>query len=155
MIYICAKQQTLSFYENDQLKKTYPISTGLKGLGEVAGSEQTPRGLHQIRAKIGEGMPIFTVFKGRRPTGETYSEALLEADPKRDFILTRILWLSGLEVGRNRLGNVDTFRRFIYIHGACEKNIGTPASHGCIRMMNQDIIELFSSVTVGEKVLIA
>lgn len=129
------------------------ISTGRKGVGEVNGSEQTPRGWHQIRAKIGAGQPENTVFVARRPTGELYSPAMRQQYPGRDWILTRILWLSGLEPGRNRLGNVDTMRRFIYIHGCPDDDaMGVPGSRGCVKMRNRELIELFERVPVGTRV---
>ncbi len=128
----------------------YPVSTSKYGAGEVRGSYQTPRGRHVIRAKIGAGSPLDSVFRGRRPTGEIYSAALAREFPERDWILTRILWLSGTEVGRNRLGNVDTMRRYIYIHGTPDtEELGVPGSIGCIRMRNRDIVELFDLVPVG------
>lgn len=133
----------------------YSISSGLKGIGQVKGSEQTPLGLHDIRAKIGANMPMNTVFVGRRPTGEIYSSELAVQFPKRDWILTRILWLRGLELGLNRLGDVDTMQRFIYIHGCPDSApMGVPQSHGCIRMHNKDIVKLFDKVLPGEHVLI-
>ncbi|GMR20319.1 MAG: L,D-transpeptidase [Gammaproteobacteria bacterium] len=126
------------------------ISTAKNGVGEVMDSEQTPRGVHIIRAKIGAGARSDTVFVGRRPTGEIYSTELRKQHPDRDWILTRIMWLSGTEVGRNRLGNVDTMRRYIYIHGApFDDPMGVPNSHGCIKMHNKDIITLFDNVPVG------
>ena len=113
-------------------------------------SEKTPCGLHTVRAKIGAGAPEGAVFAGRRPTGEICTPELYRGDPERDWILTRILWLSGLEPGRNRLGNVDSMQRYIYIHGTPEDfALGTPASHGCVRMSNADVIELFDEVEVG------
>jgi len=132
-----------------------PISTALNGVGEQKNSGCTPRGMHQIRALIGSGLPENTVFVGRRPTGEIYSDALGDKFPSRDWILTRILWLSGLEVGRNRLANVDTMQRYIYIHG-CPDDLpmGMPLSHGCIRMRNKDLLALFELVEQGTKVLI-
>lgn len=124
--------------------REYPVSTALAGVGEVSGSYQTPRGHHLIRAKIGAGVPENTVFVRRRPTGEIWTPALSEAFPGRDWILTRILWLSGCEPGVNRLGCVDTMRRYIYIHGSPDTaEMGVPGSHGCIRMCNADIIDLF------------
>lgn len=127
--------------------KHYAISTSKNGAGELNGSYCTPRGSHIIRAKIGAGYPLNTVFVERRPTGEMYSLELARNFPRRDWILTRILWLSGCEPGRNRLGRVDTMRRAIYIHGSPDSaEMGKPGSHGCIRMRNQDIIELFDLV---------
>ena len=131
------------------------VSTAKNGPGELVNSECTPRGRHQIRACIGEDMPSNTIFVGRRPTGQIYSEALSAQFPERDWILTRILWLSGLEVGRNRLANVDTMQRYIYIHGCPDSlPIGKPLSHGCIRMHNRDLLVLFDLVKVGTQVTI-
>lgn len=133
----------------------YPVSTARNGAGERRGSHRTPRGAHRVRAKIGAGAPAGAVFVGRRPTGEIYRPGLAKADPKRDWILTRILWLCGEEIGRNRLGEVDSMRRYIYIHGAPdEAPMGVPGSIGCIRMRNADVIELFDRVPAGAKVLI-
>ena len=142
--------QTMTLLDGDVELKTYPISTSRFGLGEEHGSFRTPRGRHVIRAKIGAGAPPNTVFRGRRPTGEVYSEELKRAFPERDWILTRILWLSGTEVGRNRLGDVDTMRRYVYIHGMPDSEpLGVPGSIGCIRMRNGDIVELFDLVPPG------
>lgn len=131
------------------------VSTAKNGPGEETGSECTPRGWHLIRAKIGAGCAANTVFVGRRPTGEVYTPQLGGNFPDRDWVLTRVLWLSGLEVGRNRLGSVDTMRRYIYIHG-CPDSVGleVPDSHGCIRMRNDDVVRLFDQVDVGARVLI-
>jgi len=147
--------QKMMVCSDDVVVKEYLISTGKNGVGELFGSEKTPRGLHVIRAKIGANCPANTVFVGRRPTGEIFSPELREKFPDRDWILTRIFWLSGLEVSKNRLGNVDTMRRFIYIHGTPDDVLlGTPGSRGCIRMHNNDIIELFNLVPVGTRILI-
>ena len=147
--------QTLILYDNNKEVRPYLVSTGLKGVGENNGSEQTPRGWHIIRAKIGEGCPLNTVFVERRPTGEIYTTELCRQNPRRDWILTRILWLSGLEVGKNRLGSVDTMRRCIYIHGSPDTAMmGEPGSHGCIRMHNDDMVELFGLVSAGDKIFI-
>ena len=129
--------------------KRYAISTSKNGAGEQNGSYCTPRGSHIVRAKIGAGRPLNTVFVERRPTGEVYSPELARSFPKRDWILTRILWLSGCEPGYNRLGKVDTMRRAIYIHGSPDSaEMGKPGSHGCIRMRNEDLVELFDLVPV-------
>lgn len=148
-------EQECRLWLNGRSVFSSPVSTALNGVGEQNGSGQTPTGWHQIRACIGEGMPVNTVFRGRRPTGEIYSEALAAQHPQRDWILTRILWLSGLEPGKNRLGQVDSMRRYIYIHGTPDTEpMGEPRSHGCIRMRNDDVIKLFSMVTPGLPVLI-
>lgn len=145
--------QKLFVYVNNQIVREYIISTAKNGVGEVNGSEQTPRGWHIIRAKIGAKQLSNTVFVNRRPTGEIYTPELRKLYPERDWILTRILWLSGLEPGKNRLGNVDTMRRYVYFHGTPDENkMGSPGSRGCIRMSNQDMIELFDWIPVGTKV---
>ena len=129
------------------------IATAKKGVGEQNGSEQTPRGRHIIRAKIGGGAAANAVFVGRRATGEIYSPQLRTLFPQRDWILTRILWLSGLEPGKNRLGKVDTMRRYIYIHGCPDEDpMGVPSSHGCVKMRNDEIIALFDLIEVGTPV---
>ena len=146
-------QQLELFDDADTLLRRYPVSTAANGAGEVSGSQQTPRGRHLVRAKIGGDQPINTVFRSRRPTGEIYTPELGETQPERDWILTRILWLTGCEPGLNRGGCVDTLRRFIYIHGCPDTEpMGEPRSHGCIRMHNRDLMELFDAVTVGTRV---
>lgn len=135
---------------NNGTIKSYLISSAKKGTGQQYGSFCTPLGQHIVRAKIGKGQPVNTVFIKRRPTGEIYSQALAQQFPNRDWILTRILWLSGCEPGWNRLGTVDTMRRYIYIHGSPDTaEMGKPGSIGCIRMRNNDILELFESVSAG------
>ena len=147
--------QQLIVWQQQQERARFTISSALKGVGEIQGSEQTPRGQHIIRAKIGANLPLNTVFKARRPTGEIYSAELAEKYPNRDWILSRIMWLSGCERGKNRLGQCDTMRRYIYIHGTPDTEpMGVPLSHGCIRMRNQDIAELFTLVPVFTPVLI-
>ena len=129
------------------------ISTARNGVGEENGSEKTPRGAHYIRARIGAGLPADAVLVSRRPTGEIYSPSLRAAFPNRDWILTRILWLCGLEPGKNRLGKVDTMRRYIYIHGCPDEDpMGAPGSRGCVKMRNREIIELFDRVAPGTRV---
>ena len=147
-------QQILTvFNAQHQSIAHYPISTAANGAGCEKNSGCTPLGQHIIRAKIGEGAPSGSVFVGRRPTGEVCTPELMVEFPNRDWILTRILWLSGTEVGVNRLGNVDTMQRYIYIHGTPDSNaIGVIGSHGCIRMRNADIIALFDIVDVGVEV---
>lgn len=147
--------QRLLVKKNQLIQKEYLISTGKAGAGEEYGSEKTPRGKHIIRAKIGAGCVPNTVFRARRPTGEIYNLELRAQYPKRDWILTRIFWLSGLEINKNRLGSVDTMRRYIYIHGTPDDvELGKPGSRGCVRMRNSDIIELFEYVPAGAHVLI-
>lgn len=147
--------QRLSLHAGTRLLAEYAVSTARNGGGERQGSHCTPRGRHRVRAKIGAGAPAGTVFIGRRPTGEIYSPELAAAQPGRDWILTRILWLCGEEIGRNRLGAVDTMRRYIYIHGAPDDSaMGVPGSIGCIRMRNVDVIDLFDRVPVGTPVVI-
>mgnify|MGYP001385527309 CR=1 FL=1 len=133
----------------------FPVSTALNGPGEREGSGCTPRGWHRVVARIGEGLPSHAVLVGRRPTGEIYSPQLARDFPDRDWILTRILWLQGLEVGRNRMGNLDSMRRYIYIHGTPDSEpMGVPVSHGCIRMRNDDLLLLFDRVPAGARVWI-
>ncbi len=154
-IHISIQQQKLSVYAAELLLKSYQICTAKNGAGEQFGSDCTPRGEHIIRAKIGEGSPLGSVFVGRRLTGEIYSPNLAEEYPGRDWILTRILWLSGVEPGKNRLGKVDTMQRYIYIHGAPDELVcAEPSSHGCIRMLNKEVAELFTKIAVGTRVLI-
>lgn len=133
----------------------YPISSARNGADERNGSNGTPRGRHRVRARIGAGRPLGGVFVARRPTGEIWSRDLAARYPQRDWILTRILWLCGEEPGLNRGGEVDSMRRFIYIHGTPETEpMGIPLSHGCIRMRNQDVAQLFDWLTVGTPVII-
>lgn len=155
LIKVSVSQQRLELYDDDTLLRSYSVATAKNGVGEIKGSEQTPRGWHTIRAKIGDGRPANTVFVGRRPTGETFSNGMREQFPRRDWILTRILWLSGLEPGVNRLGQVDTMRRYIYIHGCPDSDeMGAPSSHGCVKMRNSDVIDLFDRVPARTRVLI-
>ncbi|SNR89037.1 L,D-transpeptidase [Pseudomonas segetis] len=149
-IHISIADQRLYGFADGRLLLRLPVSTALNGVGEQNGSGCTPRGRHQVRAKIGAGLPLAAVLRGRRWTGEIWSAALAEAFPGRDWILTRILWLSGCEPGRNRMGNVDTFRRYIYLHGTPDTEpMGKPLSHGCIRLRNVDIEQLFPQVPVN------
>ncbi|MBU0501095.1 MAG: L,D-transpeptidase [Gammaproteobacteria bacterium] len=150
-IVISIPEQRLRLYEDDRLFREYPISSGANGLGEQFGSGCTPRGRHRIRLKIGGDSAPGSVFVGRRPTGEIYCEALCAQARQRDWILSRILWLTGAEPGRNRGGVVDTLRRFIYIHGTPDTEpMGEPRSHGCIRMHNRDVIDLYELVSNGD-----
>ncbi|MGM0541987.1 MAG: L,D-transpeptidase family protein [Pseudomonadota bacterium] len=158
-IFISISHQTLTLISNEQNHavpiRCYSVSSGLNGAGCEKSSGKTPLGLHQVRAKIGHDAPINTVFIGRRATGEIYNKALAACYPQRDWILSRILWLSGKEVGVNRLGNVDSMQRYIYIHGTPDSEpMGRPLSHGCIRMRNDDLMELFDLIETGTEVMI-
>jgi len=138
------------FDDNGKLLRSFEVSTAANGAGEENGSFCTPRGKHYIRAKIGAGQPVNSVFVKRRPTGEIYTPELGMAHAGRDWILTRILWLCGKEPGYNRHGSCDTMRRYIYIHGTPDSTeLGKPGSHGCVRMRNADLLELFELVPVG------
>ena len=146
-IHLSIAGQELTLFDDDGKLISYPVSTAERGVGEERGSYRTPRGKHIIRAKIGAGQAANSVFVARRPTGEIYTPELGQTFPERDWILTRILWLSGCEPAFNRLGCVDTMRRYIYIHGSPDSVImGKPGSHGCIRMRNADIVDLFDRV---------
>lgn len=153
-IEISIAQQTLALCgERGRELARYSVSTSRNGPGEMRGSYCTPRGRHVVRARIGAGQPVNTVFVRRRPTGEIWTPELGAKFPGRDWILTRILWLSGCEPGFNRLGAADTMRRFIYIHGSPDAvEMGQPGSIGCIRMRNADILELFELATPGTPV---
>jgi len=155
-INISIATQTLTLLDNDaELLAQFPVSTAANGVGCEKDSGCTPLGAHVIRAKIGEGVAPNTVFVGRRATGEIWSPELMAEHPNRDWILTRILWLSGKEVGKNRLGNVDTMQRYIYIHGTPDvTDMSVVGSHGCVRMRNADMIALFDMVVVGTTVYI-
>ena len=149
--------QQLYLYQNsdtgDILLGRFPVSTARNGAGELADSFCTPRGAHRIAQKIGEDAPLFTVFKARVATGEIWTPELEATDPGRDWILSRILWLDGLEPGKNQGNNVDSHARYIYIHGTNEEDqIGRPVSHGCIRMRNTDVVALFDQVSVDTRV---
>jgi lipoprotein-anchoring transpeptidase ErfK/SrfK len=151
-----ARQSLTLFDAHGEVLLRYPVSTATRGAGEQRGSYCTPRGKHLIRAKVGAGQAVNTVFVARRPSGEIYTPELGRAFPERDWILTRILWLSGCVRDYNRLGAVDTMRRYIYIHGSPdEAAMGIPRSHGCIRMRNADIVELFDRVPCYTRVEIS
>jgi hypothetical protein len=149
-IRISLRRQQLEVLEGVRVTACYSVSTSAKGAGEQVGSEQTPRGTHEVRELIGGGAPIGAVFVGRCQTGEICTMELQTASPGRDWILSRVIWLSGLEIGRNAGGEVDTYDRYIYIHGTPDDEpMGEPRSHGCIRMRNEDVIELFEMLEIG------
>ena len=155
LIRISIDEQRLQLLDGENILMDTAVATAANGPGEVMHSECTPRGWHRIRARIGAGCPPGTVFVGRRPTGEIYSPALRDAEPRRDWMLTRILWLCGMEPGKNRFGEVDSMRRYIYIHGCPDEDVmGVPSSHGCVKMRNDEVIALFDRVPVGTRVLI-
>ncbi|MCW4151193.1 L,D-transpeptidase [Halomonas sp. 18H] len=142
--------QQLTLHQGREALWSCAVSTGAAGTGELDGSGCTPLGWHYVRAAIGEGQPPGTVYRGRRPTGEVFDEHLAAAHPERDWILTRILWLCGLESGRNRGGQVDSQRRYIYLHGTPPNEpMGVPASHGCIRLRDADLLEVFQRARAG------
>ena len=149
-IEISISSQTLWLKSGNKIIKNYSVSTARNGPGEEQDSECTPRGVHVIAEKIGAGCEPDTVFVGRRPTGEIYTPELRQRFPERDWIVTRILWLKGCEPGVNQGAEVDTYRRYIYIHGAPDDvPMGRPGSRGCIRLCNRDMIELFDLSDVG------
>jgi len=154
-IEIDISRQLLRLYNGSDIVKEYAVSTAKNGPGELQDSECTPRGEHVIVEKIGGDCPPDTVFVSRTPTGEIYTPELRKQFPDRDWIVTRIMWLQGTEPGKNRGGNVDSRERFIYIHGAPDDvEMGRPGSRGCIRMRNQDVIELFDRVATGTRVVL-
>ena len=149
-LHVSIADQMLYGFSDGHLRVRLPVSTARNGVGEHNGSGCTPRGRHQVRARIGDGLPLGAVLRGRRWTGEVWNPDLHEQFPGRDWILTRILWLSGCEPGFNRLGPVDTFRRYIYLHGTPDSEpMCVPLSHGCIRLRNADLLDLFARVPVG------
>jgi L,D-transpeptidase YbiS len=155
LIRISLAEQALELLSGGQRLRRYAVSTAHNGAGELEGSGCTPRGWHEVRAKIGTGCALGSVFVGRRASGEIYSEALAAEFPERDWILTRILWLRGLERHRNRHGRVDSMRRYIYVHGCPDSEpMGVPVSHGCVRMRNADVVDLFERVPAGTRVWI-
>ena len=152
---ISISRQTLTCFEDDKQVQSFSISSALNGVGQQSGSGQTPLGEHYIRAKIGSGNSPYSVFVGRRFTGEIYSDELASQYPKRDWILTRIMWLCGTELGKNRLGKVDSMQRYIYIHGTPDSEpMGIAKSHGCIRMRNDDVLKLYDWVPTSCPVMI-
>lgn len=155
IIYVSTAKQEMICYENSQTSHTYSVSTGKNGVGELINSERTPRGWHQVFSVIGSDLPKNSVFVHRQWTGEFFTDELAQANPHRDWILTRIVQLDGIEIGRNKGEDVDSLRRCIYIHGTPDSNpMGKPLSHGCIRMRNDDIIELVKWINSNTLVFI-
>lgn len=154
-IYISASDAKLYLIKDKKIIKSYPISIAKNGLGNVMNSNKTPTGLHEIKKMIGKDLPINTIIKSGISTGKIAQVISEPISVNTDLVTTRVMWLSGLEPGVNKGGKVDSYNRFIYIHGTPEEGlIGSPASHGCIRMYNKDVIDLFNQVTSGTKVLI-
>ena len=152
-IQVSVSGQTLRLFKDGRILHEYPVSTSKYGVGSEAGSDKTPLGKHRIARKIGRGAPLLAIFKSRVDTKKTAELNLSDHPSKEDFVTTRILWLEGLEPGLNRGGSVDSFARFIYIHATQDEGlIGRPASHGCIRMKNADVKELFDLVGVATPV---
>ena len=152
-LHIVLADQSLSLMHHNTAVRRWPVSTAARGAGERMGSYQTPRGWHRIRALVGRDAPVGAVFVGRRWTGERHTPELGRLHPERDWILSRILWLCGTEIGRNRLGNVDTQRRYIYIHGTPDSTeLGVPGSKGCVRMRNADLLRLYDLTPAGTPV---
>ena len=147
LLHISLADQCLYGFSAGQLLLRLPVSSALNGAGEVQGSFCTPRGVHRVEQKIGADMPSGAVFKGRQWTGEVWTPELHQQFPGRDWILTRILWLSGCEPCVNQGGEVDSYQRYIYLHGTpdCEP-MGEPHSHGCVRLRNADLLQLFPRV---------
>ena len=152
-IYIDSQEQTLHWINIDELaNKSFPISTAANGLGNRLDSNKTPTGIHRIKQKFGDGQPAGMIFEARKPTGQICKNT---DNREKDEITSRIMWLDGLEPGFNKDGVNDSFARYIYIHGTSdEKRIGEPVSHGCIRMTNKDVIELFDAAMENDLVLI-
>lgn len=152
-----ARQRLVVWQTNDRGEQhelsNYPISSAKLGVGELKNSFKTPRGKHEVCEKFGNGLPMYSVFRARQATGERWSSKWGEQHPQSDWILTRILWLAGCELGKNLGGEVDTQSRYIYIHGTDQEDLlGTPASHGCIRMSNHDVLQLFEQLEIGTPV---
>ena len=147
---------TLQFHRRGALVTTYAVSTSKRPPSNVKNSMGTPRGLHEIAERIGAGQPPGMVFKSRVPTGRHFTEVLEREPDNENLITSRILWLRGLEPGVNRGGNVDTYERYVYIHGTNhDARIGEPLSAGCVLMRNRDIVELYEEVRAGDLVWIA
>ena len=143
-IEVSISEQRLYVLDSDTIVRSYPISSSSFGEGQTENSFKTPLGEHEIQTKIGTYVPKYQFFVSREHVSQEVAVIEEEIDSPDDFITTRIMWLTGKNEGFNKGGNVDSFKRFIYIHGTHEEGlIGKKASHGCIRMLNQDVLELF------------
>ena len=152
---VAIEAQRLYLMQDGRLLKAYPVSTSAFGPGAQEGSNQTPLGLHQIKQKIGENEPEGMIFKARKPTGRMANIIAEPRDVPEDDVTTRIMWLDGMEPGVNQGGKVDSYKRYIYIHGTPEEGlIGRPASHGCVRMLNADVVDVFNKLPEGTLVYI-
>jgi len=155
LIFVSTEKQTLYYIKNNKIISTFTISSSAYGTGNKSGSNKTPLGLHEIKYKYGENTPINGRMIGRIYTGDIATIHEDNTKSKTDDVTTRILWLQGLEIGKNKGNGIDSFQRYIYIHGTSEEGrLGTPASHGCIRMKNKDVIDLYNKVAIGTLVLI-
>ncbi len=155
LLFVAIKQQRIYLIRQEKMITSYPISTSKYGTGEIANSKKTPLGLHKIQNKIGKGVPLRGIIKGGVFTGQKAELQHYPISMDSDFVTTRLLWIRGLEQGKNLGGNVDSYSRRIYIHGTPEEGlIGKPSSHGCIRMTNHEVIELFELVEKGLHVMI-
>lgn len=155
VVIVTIGEQKLHYLIDGKLMRSYPVSTSRYGIGSEAGSNRTPLGVHRVRRKIGADAPMGTIFKARQDTGRI---AAIVDEPRPtddDYVTTRILWLDGMEEGVNRGEGIDSFSRYIYLHGTHEEGlIGQPASHGCVRMYNRDVIELFDALPEDALVVI-
>ncbi len=152
VLYVSVRSQRMYHVQGRVMRAAYVISTAAKGLGSVQDSYRTPTGLHYVRERHGDGLPAWSILQDRAPTGEVADSM---AASTQDLITSRILWLSGMESGLNEGGQVDSYARWIYIHGtADEASLGTPSSHGCIRMCNRDVIALYDRIPIGALVVI-
>lgn len=154
-MYVSVKHQRLYLIVNDSTIRKYPISTAAKGIGSKMNSFKTPPGLHTISRKIGDNVPIGGLFQSRMYTGRQVKILTEKQKADGDYVTTRIMWLQGEEPGLNKGRSVDSYNRYIYIHGTAEEGyLGQPASHGCIRMKNTDVIELYNMIEEGTPILI-
>ncbi len=154
-MYVSIKHQKLYLIENDSTVKKYPISTALKGVGNKLHSLKTPPGLHTIKRKLGDNVPYAGILEAREYNGKIAKVLTDKQKAGGDYVTTRILWLEGEEPGINKGRNIDSYNRYIYIHGTPEEGlIGQPASHGCIRMKNSDVMELYDLIEEGTPILI-
>lgn len=157
VVLVDASAQELQLIEQGRVTRSWIISTAEAGIGSQSGSNKTPLGVHRVAKKYGDGEPLGMILKARQVTGRIAPILTAPgARSKADNVTTRILWLDGLEPGLNKGGKVDSFKRYIYIHGTDEEGrLGQPASHGCVRMKNRDVVELFDRVGVDTLVVIA